>query len=60
MISIMETFFADYFNFGEKTNKLKFSVSDEESGVTSEINKDNILVRDEGIGTSKNNYESDR
>ena len=58
MISIVETFFGNWKDYGEKTDKSTFSTT--ESHLTPEINKDNILVRDEGIGTAKNNYESKR
>jgi hypothetical protein len=56
MISIVETFFGNWKDYGERTNRSVFSTT--ESQLTPVIDKDNILIRDEGIGTAKNDYES--
>ncbi len=50
MISIMESFFWNYSNWGEKTPKSVYTLTDEEANKKdTEINKDNLIIRDENI-----------
>ena len=54
MISIMESFFWNYSNWGEKTPRLVFALTDEEAEKKdTEINKDNLIIKTDGIRVEK-------
>jgi hypothetical protein len=58
MISIMEcmvSFFGNWTNFGERTPRSVFSVTDGEAKPQSEFNRKNLIIRKEGINLEDNN-----
>lgn len=57
MISIMETimgsFFGNWTGFGEKTPKSAYAITDNEAKPQLEMNRNNLIIRKEGINVQK-------
>jgi len=56
MISIVETFFGTWTNYGPVTKKVSLTLDDSESVPVDYINRNNLIIRDDGIDVFGKEY----